>query len=133
MEVHGRLEHRFVVLGARRDLARLPVEAGVEPVSDLLALSLGDTEQARDHLDGEGRGEVGDCVELGCTAQGIEVAADDVADHRLEGRDGTGCEDSTDQCSEAVVLRRIHHDDAPVAGDLVRVLREREELDAVRA
>ena len=133
VEVHGRLEHRLLVLGARRDLARLPAEAGVEPVADLLALAVGHAEHARDHLDREGRGEVGDRVELGRVVHRIEEAPDHLADHRFERRDGTRREHPTHERSEAVVLRRIHHDEAPEALDLLRVHREREELDAVRA
>ena len=40
------------------------LEADVEPVADLLAFALGHAEHARDHLDRERRGEVGDGVEL---------------------------------------------------------------------
>ena len=102
------------VLGARRDLARLALEAGVEPVADLLAFALGHAEHARDHLDREGRGEVGDRVELGRVVQRIEEAADDLADHRFERRDGARREHPADQRAEAVVLGRIHHDELPV-------------------
>ena len=62
----------------------------VEPVADLLAVALGHAEHARDHLDRERRGEVGDGVELGRVVQRVEEAADDLADHRLERRDGRG-------------------------------------------
>ena len=122
-----------VVLRARLQLARIAVEAGVEPLADLLALAVGHAEQARDHLDGEQRGEVRDRVEPLGVAQRVEEAADDVADHGFEGGDGAGREHATDQRTETVVLRRIHHDDAPEARDLLRVHREREQLDAVRA
>src|SRR5260370_2928860 len=39
----------------------------------------------------------------------------------------------TDEQPKPVMLRRIHHDDVPVAADRLWVDREQEELDAVRA
>jgi hypothetical protein len=133
VEVDPVLEDRLRILGARRRLTRFSVEADVDPVTDLLAVYLGHTEHARDHLDREGSGEVGDGVELAPVVQRVEKAADHITDHGFERGHRTGCEHTADERAEAIVLRRIHHDDVPVAADLLRILREQEELDAVRA
>src|ERR687897_422580 len=121
------------VLGARRHLARFATKAGVDSVTDLLTVSLWDAEHARDDLDREGRGEVGDGVELACVVERVEEAADDFPDHRFQRSDRPWCEHAAHERSEAIVLGGIHHDDVPIAGDLLRVLGEGEELDAVRA
>ena len=71
------------------ELARLAVEADVEPVADLLALALGHAEHPGDDLDGERRGEVGDGVEARRGPRAASRnAGDDLADHRLERGDG---------------------------------------------
>ena len=134
VQVRAGFQHRLLVLGARLELARLAAQADVDLVPDLLALSLGDADHARDDLDGERPGELGDDVEFVRVADRVEEAADDLADHRLERGDGAGREHAADERAEPVVLGRVHHDDAAVARDELGVcLPEGEELDAVRA
>src|SRR5918995_1125224 len=69
VEVDAALEGGLLVLGARRHLARFAVKAGVDAVTDLLTVSLRDAEHARDDLDREGRGEVGDGAPEGARQQ----------------------------------------------------------------
>ena len=71
--------------GGHVELAVLAVQADVEALAERLPVGLGHAEQARDDLDREVRGEVGDRVELGQRpSSGSRKLADDLADHRLE-------------------------------------------------
>jgi hypothetical protein len=133
VEVDAVLQDRLLVLRAWCQLARLATQPDIDPVTDPLPVSFWHAEHACDHLDRERSGEIGDGVELARVVQGIEEAADHVTNHGFERGHRTRCEHTTHERAEAIVFRRIHHDDVPVATDLLRVLREQEELDAVRA
>ena len=62
-----------------------------------------------------------------------DESRDDLPDHRLERGDGAWREHPADQRPQPVVFGRVHHDDAAVRLDELRVLRQRREVDSVRA
>jgi hypothetical protein len=133
VEAGAVLEPRLHALGGRIHLARFPMQAQVDPVAHRVALARRHTEHPEDDLRGEPGAEVGDRVELGGAVERIEDPADDLADHRLERRHRPRREHPADERAEPVVLRGVHHDDAAVAPDQLRILRERGQVDAVRA
>jgi hypothetical protein len=109
------------------------VQLEVEPVPDLLAVALGDAEDAGDDLYRERSGEIGDGVEAVAAVERLDVRLDHLAHDRLERLHGPGGEDPAHQGRQPVVRRRVHHDDAPEHGDLIGRRRQRVQVDAMAA
>ena len=128
------LEHRLLVLGARLDLARLAVEARRRASGG----SAGARPRARRACARSPRPGTARRSRRPRRTRSRRRAASRKPQmtSRIIGSSAvTACgrEHPADERAEAVVLRRIHHDDAAEARDLLRVHREREQLDAVRA
>jgi hypothetical protein len=132
-EVSDRLEYGSLSLDGGVDLAGLAVQAQVEPLADLLALTFGHAQHPGDDLDRERRRQVGHGVERVALGQRFEEAPDHFSDHRLEGHDRSRREHPADQGAEPVVLGRVHHDDHPEVPDELGVLRQGRQVDAVGA
>jgi hypothetical protein len=112
--VEPAVEARLHSLGGGIDLAGLSVKNEIEPVADLLTFALGHTEHATDDLDREKGAEVGHGVEAVRLVERGQEARDDLTHHGFEPGDGPGRKDAADQRAQAVVIRRVHHDDGAV-------------------
>ncbi len=93
-------------------VAGLPEDDEVEPVLQRGPVLRGDPQDQRDHVDRELSGELGDDVERRPPHDGIEVLDDDAADVVFEREDGPRREHPADELAHAVVLGRIHADQA---------------------
>jgi hypothetical protein len=133
VEIRAGLPRRRVTLGGRAQPPGLPVQLKVEPVPDLLAVPLGDAEDAGDDLHRERSGELGDRIEAVAAVERLDVRLDHLAHDRLERLDRPRREDPAHQGPEPVMRRWVHHDDAAEHGDLIGRRRQRVQVDAMAA
>ena len=121
-------------VGRRLHVARLAVQRDVEPVADLLALALGHAEHPGDDLDRERRREVGHRVEARRGRRAgrgsSRITSRTIGSRAVIAR---GREHPAHEGPQPVVLGRVHHDDHLEGSDHLGVLRERRQVDAVRA
>jgi hypothetical protein len=89
------------------------MQTDVEPVSNLLSLSFGYAEHARDDLDRERATEVGHGVELVGLVVRRNEGLDHLAHHRFKRCHCAWGEDAADERAQPIVFRRVHHDDLP--------------------
>ena len=79
--------------------------SGTPSIREMISTGNG-AEKSCDHVEGSPR-----------PSSVVEQPGDDLADHRLERRDGPGREHPADEGPEPVVLGRVHHDDHPERPD----------------
>ena len=108
--VHTRVDVGLHVVVVQLDLARLAMQASVDPVPDLLAEVLGHAGHPGDDLDGERAGEVLHDVEV-VRIRLAEVVLDELDDGLALRLDGPRRERLVEQAAHVPVIRGIHEDD----------------------
>ncbi len=113
---------RLGLLGGM-DAALVAVEDDVQPVSDLLTVSLGDAQHLGDDLHGERSRPLPHQIERLGLPDGVGKTSDHPSDHGFELIDGPWSEYPAHESPQAIVLGWVHIEDHLV-GDSTRITEE---------
>src|ERR1700733_7992245 len=103
-EVASHVQGRLHPCLRRVGIALLTMQEGVNPEADLLTFTLRHTQNGRDDLHREKRGEIGHYVEISSSNERVEVVGDDPFDERLQAPYRIAAERLADQLALSGVL-----------------------------